>query len=61
MPKTILLVATVLFIAGCDQDVPEKTVWDEQLKTMDKAHEAEQQMLEAAELQRRAIEQQTQQ
>jgi hypothetical protein len=50
-----------MFIAGCDQDVPEKTVWDEQLKTMDKAQDAEQQMLEAAELQRRAIEQQTQQ
>ncbi|MEC9313720.1 MAG: hypothetical protein VYB22_02475 [Pseudomonadota bacterium] len=61
MSKTILLVATVMFIAGCDQDVPEKTVWDEQLKTMDKAQDAEQQMLEAAELQRRAIEQQTQQ
>lgn len=61
MPKTILLVATVVFIAACDQEVPEKTVWDEQLKTMDKVHEAEQQMLEAAELQRRAIEQQTQQ
>lgn len=61
MPKTILLVAIVMFIAGCDQDVPEKTVWDEQLKTMDKAQDAEQQMLETAELQRRAIEQQTQQ
>lgn len=61
MPKTILLVASVLFITGCDQDVPEKTVWDDQLRTMDKAHDAEQQLLDAAELQRRAIEQQTQQ
>ncbi len=61
MLKIILLVASLLFINGCEQDMPEKTVWDEQLKTMDKAHEAEQQMLEAAELQRRAIEQQTQQ
>lgn len=61
MAKICLMAFMVLFIAGCDQDPPEKTVWDEQLKTMDKARDAEQQVLDAAEQQRRAIEQQTQQ
>ncbi|MED5510901.1 MAG: hypothetical protein VX841_11460 [Pseudomonadota bacterium] len=59
--KSWLIGITALCLSACDQAPPEKTVWDEQLKTMDKAHEAEQQMLEAAELQRQAIEQQTQQ
>ena len=59
--KFWLIGCAVLFIAGCEQDPPEKTVWDDQLKTMDKAHEAQQQLLDAADLQRKAIEQQTQQ
>lgn len=56
-----LLVAMAILLTACDQDPPEKTVWDDQLKTMDKARDAEQQVLDAAELQRKAIEQQTQQ
>jgi hypothetical protein len=59
--KLWLIGCAALFMTGCEQEPPEKTVWDDQLKTMDKAHEAQQQLLDAADLQRKAIEQQTQQ
>ena len=61
MVKCTLIVLAALWLAACDQEPPEKTVWDDQLKTMDKARDAEQQVLDAAEQQRQAIEQQTQQ
>jgi uncharacterized protein YcfL len=61
MTKFLLAATAVLLLIACDTEPPEKTVWDEQLKTMDKARDAEQQVLDAAELQRKAIEQQTQQ
>lgn len=61
MHQSILAVTAVFILTACDTEPPEKTVWDDQLKTMDKAREAEQQVLDAAELQRKAIEQQTQQ
>lgn len=51
----------VFILAGCDQDSVDKTVWDEQLKTLDKAGDAEKQILDAAELQRQQIEQSTHQ
>jgi hypothetical protein len=61
MLKNGVIILTAMFLTACDQEPPEKTVWDEQLKTMDKAYEAEQQLLEGTERQRQAIEQQTQQ
>lgn len=61
MLKNWMLILTAMCLAACDREPPEKTVWDEQIKTMDKAYEAEQQVLEATERQRQAIEQQTQQ
>ena len=61
MSKFLLAAAALLLLNACDTEPPEKTVWDEQLKTMDKARDAEQQVLDAAELQRKAIEEQTQQ
>jgi len=56
-----LLVVLALLLTGCEQEPPEKTVWDDQLKTMDKARDVEQQVLDAAEMQRKAMEEQTQQ
>ncbi len=47
----------VLLLAACNEEPVDKTVWDEQLKTMDKARDAEKQLLDAAELQRQQIEQ----
>lgn len=61
MSKYFLAVTVIVFLSACDSEPPEKTVWDDQLKTMDKARDAEQQVLDAAELQRKAIEKQTQQ
>jgi len=51
----------IFMLAGCDQEPVDKTVWDDQLKTMDKAGDVEKQMLDAAELQRQQIEQSTHQ
>lgn len=59
MNKYLFLIMTMLFLSACDQEPPEKTVWDDQLKTMDKARDAEQQVLDAAEQQRQAIDQAT--
>lgn len=61
MVKFTFVVFVVFWLAACDQEPPEKTVWDEQLKTMDKARDTEQQVLDAADQQRQAIEQQNQQ
>lgn len=61
MVKYTLIVFAMLWLVACDQEPPEKTVWDDQLNTMDKARDAEQQVLDAAEKQRQAIQQQTQQ
>lgn len=47
----------VLLLAACNEEPVDKTVWDEQLKTMEKARDAEKQVLDAAELQRQQIEQ----
>ncbi|MCX4187256.1 hypothetical protein [Methylophaga sp. OBS4] len=60
MNKWLLMIMLLLVTAACsDQEPPEKTVWDEQLKTMDKAREVEQQILDSAERQRREIEAKT--
>ncbi len=61
MGKFLLAAAALVLLNACDTESPEKTVWDDQLKTMDKARDAQQRVLDAAELQRKAIEQQTQQ
>jgi|GEM_PF-1884346 len=61
MCKLLVVVCALFMLIGCDNEPPEKTVWDDQLKTMDKARDAEQQVLDAAAQQRKAIEQQTQQ
>lgn len=53
-------VIVLLMLAACDREPPEETVWDDQLKTMDKARDAEQQVLDAAKTQRERIEQNTQ-
>lgn len=59
--KFLLLMMAVFGLTACDQEPPEKTVWDEQLKTLDKARDAEKQILDAAELQRQQIDQQSNQ
>jgi len=61
MSKYLLAMTAVFILVACDSEPPEKTVWDDQLKTMDKARDVEQQVLDAADLQREALEQQTQQ
>lgn len=61
MSRYLLVVVAMLILTACDNEPPEKTVWDDQLKTMDKARDAEQQVLDAAELQRKTIEETTQQ
>lgn len=53
-------VIVLLMLVACDREPPEETVWDDQLKTMDKARDAEQQVLDAAKTQRELIEQKTQ-
>ena len=53
-------VIVLLMLVACDHEPPEETVWDDQLKTMDKARDAEQQVLDAAKTQRELIEQNTQ-
>ncbi|WP_273148871.1 hypothetical protein [Methylophaga thiooxydans] len=55
MKYSILL--SILLLAACNEEPVDKTVWDEQLKTMDKARDVEKQVLDAAELQRQQIEQ----
>lgn len=59
MNKYVLLIFSFLLLAACDNEPPEKTVWDDQIKTMDKARDAEQQVLDAAAQQRQAIDQAT--
>lgn len=59
MSKYLIAVTAVLILTACDNEPPEKTVWDDQLKTMDKARDVEQQVLDAAELQRQQIERAT--
>lgn len=61
MTKYLLLGLSLILLTACDREPPEKTVWDEQLKTMDKARDAEQQVLDAAAQQREAIDQATEQ
>ncbi len=61
MHKYLLLMLSVFVLMACDQEPPEETVWEEQLNTMDKARDVEQQVLDAAQQQRQSIEQQTQQ
>ena len=55
----LMLVVSLLALSACDNEPPEKTVWDDQLKTMDKARDAEQQVLDAAAQQRQLIDQAT--
>jgi hypothetical protein len=50
-------VIVLLMLVACDREPPEETVWDDQLKTMDKARDAEQQVLDAVKTQRELIEQ----
>lgn len=59
--KFLFAVVVVFSLSACEQEPAEKTVWDEQFKTMDKARDVEKQVLEAADIQHQAIEQQTQQ
>lgn len=55
----VLLLMSLLLAACSDQDEPQETVWDDQLKTMDKARQTEQILLDNAEKQRRQIEEET--
>ena len=56
-----LIIVLALAVTACDQEPPEKTVWDEQLKTMDKVRDVEKLMLDASEQQKQAIEESTNQ
>jgi hypothetical protein len=60
MNKFPLMLLPLAALAACsDQEPPEKTVWDEQLQTMDKARDVEQQLLDSADKQKQQIEQQS--
>jgi len=60
MHKWLWALSFILILVACDSEPPEKTVWDEQLNTLDKAHDIEQEILNAATLQRQQIDEQTQ-
>jgi len=60
--KILVLLVTVLLYACSNDESGTGTgdhVWKDQVKTIDKAKQAEQKILDAAELQRQAIEEQT--
>ena len=61
----LFLFALIFVLISCSEDNAGNSgsgdhVWKDQVDTMDRAREAEQKMLDAAEAQRKAIEEQTQ-
>lgn len=59
--RTVPVALILMLVAACEAEPPEKTVWDEQLQSIDKAREMEQQILDATKQKNREIERQTQQ
>ena len=62
--KKILVVLLITFVYSCSSDesgtVTGDHVWKDQVDTIEKAKQAEQKILDAADLQRQAIEDQSQ-
>ncbi len=59
--KTILTALVCMALCSCSTDEPGDGdhVWKDQVDTIERAKQAEQKMLDAVELQRKAIEEQT--
>lgn len=57
----VLFVMSVMIIACSDNDSTDETVFDDQLKTMDKARAVEQQLQKSATEQQQQIKEQTDQ
>lgn len=60
MWRIVCLILVLLNVMGCEQEKVEETVWDDQLKTIERAQDVENTVIEAAKQRREQESQATQ-